>query len=332
MTFAVWRAGGDRRAAARSLAAIALATLAVGGARATVDPRCAAMPETSAPEPEWHARLCFDEEAAAQRPVPEPRDDIDIPISNGYAHDIRVGAGNFVRHRLNDFPGQTVLGEQDLPLTAQDFDPLGETLYALDRDDDVLGTLDLADGSFTAIGPAVPVGAEKWSGLAVHPLTRVLFGAATDDLTASSLYTIDPTTGTATFIGSTTVAEIVVAIAADCDGNLYAHDILTDSIYTLDPATGADTLVGPTGVDARFAQGMDFDNSDGTLYAWIYLGGGANQYGTIDTATGAFTPLSEDDPFGQFEGATQTLCFANALLFEDGFETGDTGAWTTTVQ
>jgi hypothetical protein len=39
-----------------------------------------------------------------------------------------------------------------------------------------------------------------------------------------------------------------------------------------------------------------------------------------------------DDPFGEFEGATQTLCFENALLFQDGFESGNTGAWTTTVQ
>jgi hypothetical protein len=77
---------------------------------------------------------------------------------------------------------------------------------------------------------------------------------------------------------------------------------------------------------------MDFDNSDGRLYAWIYQGSGANQYGTIDPATGAFTPQSMDDPFGEFEGATQTLCFENALLFQDGFESGNTGAWTTTVQ
>lgn len=321
-------ASGDAWRWVRAFAAMAVAG---SGALAAVDPRCATLPETAAPEPEWHARLCFDEEAAARR-RPPPQREPDIPISTAYAHDIRIGGGNFVRHRLNDFPGQTVLGDQDLALTAQDFDPFGETLYALDYDNDVLGTLALADGSFTEIGPSVPLGMEKWSGLAVHPLTGTLYATATDDLAVSSLYTIDPATGAATFIGSPTLAEVVVAIAVDCDGNLYAHDIITDSIYTLDPATGTDTLVGSTGVDARFAQGMDFDNSDATLYAWIYEGGGANRYGTIDPATGVFTPLSQDDPFGEFEGATQTLCFPLALLFEDGFETGDTGAWATTVQ
>ncbi|MGH2536738.1 MAG: DUF7507 domain-containing protein, partial [Candidatus Promineifilaceae bacterium] len=59
-------------------------------------------------------------------------------------------------------------------------------------------------------------------------------------------------------------------------------------------------------VNSNFAQGMDFDNEDGTLYAWTYQGGGANQYGTIDLATGALTPLSVDNPQGEFEGATQT--------------------------
>jgi len=318
--------------AGRLAATLALALLAAGGARGAVDPRCEAIPETAAPEPEWHARLCFDEDAAALRPRPSTAGEtIDVPISNGYAHDIRVGAGNFVRHRLNDFPGQTVLDVQPLFLTAQDFDPLGETLYALDWDGDRLGTLDLSDGTFTEIGPSVPLGNEMWSGLAVHPLTGALLASATDDDT-SSLYTIAPATGTATLVGSTTLAPIIVAIAMNCDGELYAHDLDSDSLYTLDPATGEATLVGPTGVDARFAQGMDFDNSDGRLYAWIYQGSGANQYGTIDPATGAFTPQSMDDPFGEFEGATQTLCFENALLFQDGFESGDTGAWTTTVQ
>jgi hypothetical protein len=87
---------------------------------------------------------------------------------------------------------------------------------------------------------------------------------------------------------------------------MYGHDIGTDSIYTIDTATGAATLVGLTGYDANFAQGMDFDNDDGTLYIFLYLGGGANVYGTVDLATGAVTPLAVDNPTGEFEGATAT--------------------------
>jgi hypothetical protein len=76
---------------------------------------------------------------------------------------------------------------------------------------------------------------------------------------------------------------------------------------------------------------MDFDNGTGTLYAWTYQGGGANQYGTIDLATGALTPLSIDDPFGEFEGAALTYCPPFAAIFSDGFESGDTSAWGAVV-
>jgi hypothetical protein len=50
---------------------------------------------------------------------------------------------------------------------------------------------------------------------------------------------------------------------------------------------------------------MDFDNSDGTLYIFLYQGGGANVYGTVDLTTGAVTPLAVDSPLGEFEGAVQ---------------------------
>ncbi|MDX1437300.1 MAG: hypothetical protein R3335_10845, partial [Anaerolineales bacterium] len=69
---------------------------------------------------------------------------------------------------------------------------------------------------------------------------------------------------------------------------------------------GVTTLVGLTGYNANFAQGMDFDNDDGTLYIFLYIGGGANVYGTVNTTTGTVTPLATDNPLGEFEGATQT--------------------------
>jgi hypothetical protein len=58
---------------------------------------------------------------------------------------------------------------------------------------------------------------------------------------------------------------------------------------------------------------MDFDNEDGTLYIWLYIGTGANRYGTVNLATGAVTPLATDNPLGEFEGATETLgvCIPN---------------------
>jgi hypothetical protein len=73
---------------------------------------------------------------------------------------------------------------------------------------------------------------------------------------------------------------------------------------------------------------MDFDNDTGVLYAWTYQGGGTNRFGTINLATGALTTLSSSNPIGEWEGAVRTSCGA---IFEDGFESGDTTAWSATA-
>ena len=106
---------------------------------------------------------------------------------------------------------------------------------------------------------------------------------------------------------------IMIDIAVNPAGVMYGHDIFTDSIYTINTSTGAATLVGPTGYAANFAQGMDFDNEDGTLYIFLYIGTGVNHYGTVNLATGAVTALATTNPTGEFEGATQTLglCIPN---------------------
>ncbi|MGH9464083.1 MAG: DUF6923 family protein [Thermoanaerobaculia bacterium] len=236
-----------------------------------------------------------------------------------------------MRHRLSDLPGFSVLGQQTDFIAGYDFSPDGALLYALDEDTRQLGTTDPATGAFTPIGAAAPLAGHLWTGLAVDPMLGTLYATSSDEDTTSTLYTLDPGTGEATFVGSTTVAPLLVAVAMNCAGELYGHDVIEDAIYELDPATGAATLVGPTGVDSNFAQGMDFDNGTGTLYAWTYQGGGANQYGTIDLATGALTPLSIDDPLAELEAAALTYCPAFALIFSDGFESGDTAAWDATV-
>lgn len=66
---------------------------------------------------------------------------------------------------------------------------------------------------------------------------------------------------------------------------------------------------------------MDFDNASGTLYAFIYEGGGTNRFGSFDLATGAFTTLIQDNPLGEYEGAIPTQCgSAPDVLFVNGFE------------
>ncbi len=246
------------------------------------------------------------------------------PTDTAYAHDIGFVSDNFVSHTLNSFPGQTVTGTNIMTLFAYDFDPTATTLYALDNDTQMLGTVSLA-GVFTPIGSSIPLAGHTWSGLAIEQ--GGTFYASSTDGFSSSLYTLNPGTGAATLIGTDAAVDVMIDITINCEGVIYGHDIGSDSIFTINPATGIATLVGLTGIDSSFAQGMDFDNGDGTLYAWTYQGGGANVFGTINLATGALTALATDSPLGEFEGATQTSCDDGAI-FADGFESGDTTAWS----
>ncbi len=180
-----------------------------------------------------------------------------------------------------------------------DFDPSATTLYALNDTTDKLGTIDLATGAFTGLVACPPGGgATNWSGLSIDPVDGTFWAS-----TATDLFTIDPATGISTLVGPFTAASLMIEIAAGPDGLMYGHDISSDSIYLIDKTTGTATLVGPTGYAANYAQGMDFDNSDGTLYIFLYIGSGANVFGTVNLMTGAVTPLAVDSPQGEFEGA-----------------------------
>ena len=123
-----------------------------------------------------------------------------------------------------------------------------------------------------------------------------------------TLYSFDLGTGVATPIGSDPAVGLMIDTAINCEGVMYGHDIGTDMIYEIDTSNGSATPIGPTGVNSNFAQGMDFDNDTGELYAYTYQGGGTNQYGTIDLNTGALTPLNIDNPLGEFEGFSLTTC------------------------
>jgi hypothetical protein len=250
----------------------------------------------------------------------------------GYALDIGSISDDLFSHQIGDLSDRTVTGASALAIVGMDFDPTATTLYALNNNPQELGTLSLT-GVFTPIGPSVPVFPHSWTGLAIDPIDGTFFASSSDG-TVSILYTLDPATGTARVVGFNEQADAIIDISVNCEGVIYGHEIVSDSIYSIDRTTGVGSLVGQTGLDSEFHQGMDFDNQTGTLYAYTYQGGGANQYGTINLTGGGglgeFTPLNIDDPPGQFEGASQTTC--SFPVFSDDFESGDTTAWSSTVQ
>ena len=178
-----------------------------------------------------------------------------------------------------------------------------------------------------------------WTGLSIGPDGTFWVSTTTD------LYTLDPGTGVYTLVGTFgTTGGLVIDIAVNAFNQMYAHDIADDSIYSVDIVTGAATLVGPTGLDSNYAQGMDFDFSDNTLYAFTYQDGGTNVFGTVDLTTGGVTALATSNPTGEFEGAIQVpageavFCNGPAVQFEDGIpgtwtnlDNGGPFAWVTTA-
>ncbi|MFN2187919.1 MAG: DUF6923 family protein, partial [Candidatus Promineifilaceae bacterium] len=271
------------------------------------------------PEPEGYAEHCLDQSEIGQR---KSVSNLRGPTDIAYAQDVGFISDRVFWHYLNDFPGQVTIGTQPDFIFGYDFDVTGRILYGLNYSTSQLGVLDLDSGAFAPIGYSIPLSnSEDLTGLTIHPVTGKAY-VCTSDGAMGRLYSVDLNTGALTFIGGDSEIPFLIDISINPDGVMYGHDIQSDSIYTIDVDTGEATLVGETGVDANFAQGMDFDNYDGTLYAWIYEGGGLNQYGTIDLETGWFTMLAIDDPTGEFVGATQTPLF-------DSCRRGESVPWIT---
>ncbi|MCB8921337.1 MAG: carboxypeptidase regulatory-like domain-containing protein [Ardenticatenaceae bacterium] len=255
---------------------------------------CAAFENYAGREPAGYAEFCATNKSLLE---PVASNGLLDPTDIGYAQDIGFISDNFVSFTLNDFTGQTVVGTTTNVYYGMDFDAAGTTLYALEDTTGMLGSIDVATGAFTPLVSA-PAPGGNWTGLSIDPTDNTFYAS-----TATSLYTLDPATGVSTLVGNYFNTTLMIDIAIGPDGAMYGHAIDTDAIYTINKATGADALVGLTGQNANYAQGMDFDNSDGTLYIFLYIGSGANVFGTVDLTTGAVTPLASSAPQGEFEGA-----------------------------
>jgi|GEM_PF-1337545 len=255
--------------------------------------QCAAYENYTGVEPLGADKFCHPDII----PVPMGGLNPDGPTDIGYT--LEMYSTDTLRwFALNDFPGQTTIGPTPT-YYGMDFDVPATTLYALNDATDQLGTIDLATGAFTAL-VSCPPPVDNWTGLTIDPVNGTFYGSD-----ATALYTIDPATGASTLVGAFGTT-LMIDIAMNTAGEMYGHDIGTDSIYSINPTTGVATLIGPTGYAANYAQGMDFDNDDGTLYIFVYTGGGTNVFGTVNLSTGAVTPLAQNNPTGEFEGAIQT--------------------------
>ena len=189
-------------------------------------------------------------------------------------------------------------------------------LYTLDFDSGELLTLDTANASEQVIGTALALNGESWSGLALDRNDGTLYASSTlmSGGLASTLYTVDPATGTATAIGAIANGGRIIEIAVDPAGQLYGVDIAGDALVAIDKNSGDAVVAGPLGFNAEFAEGLDFDPASGLLYFAAVndesvFSQPAQMY-TIDTATGHATLVGgiSADP-----GAAQISAFAIAV-------------------
>jgi hypothetical protein len=160
------------------------------------------------------------------------------------------------------------------------------------------------------------------SGLAFHPVTRVLYGSTGNSVaaTAAKFVTIDPATARVTVIGSFNTGftntsgtpSTMSDLAFDPTSNiLYGiGSIGGPHLYSINLTTGKATQIGSSGLTSTSGGGIAI-SSTGVIYGTPT----ASRFGTYDKTTGALTAISTTmvKPLG---GSYAALAFnENGVLF-----------------
>jgi hypothetical protein len=234
--------------------------------------------------------------------------DLASPLAGEPAYALDIYPGN----NLVYIPDTTAPGTWNVVGSVSQFHPAGDflngdfsTLYALDYNSNEFVTIDIATAARTVIASAPPRSGETWSGMS-GTADGTLYAASANCGSRSTLYTINPATGAVTEIGEITGAPSIIDIAINANADMYGVDIVNDSLMQIDPATGAGTVVGSLGVNANYAQGMDFEEESGILYWAAYTTQG--ELRIIDTSTGASASV------GAFPGGAEV----DSLAFPTG--------------
>lgn len=185
------------------------------------------------------------------------------------------------------------------------------TEYVVDYPSNNLWAIDTATGAATNIGPTVGgFDGSTINGLRWDPSTGLTYLEYLSG-SSSTLYTVDLTTGTTQLVGSDN--GLVIDLAINASGVMYGMDIISDDTVTVDKQTGAITHIGPTGFNFGYAEGMDFDYSDGNVYIIGFdRSAGSSAIYTLDQQDGHATLIS---PFG---GSTLVEADAMAIAVASG--------------
>ena len=140
---------------------------------------------------------------------------------------------------------------------------------------------DITTGSSSLIGNS---GVGAWYDIALNPTNGSLYGITG----YGYFYSIDPSTGTPTYIGK--AESFINGLTFDSSGTLYGSG--GQYLYTLDLASGSATQVGSTGFNS--SGDLAFD-ADGNLYLTASASGGSNgdQLVAVDASTGASRKIGD---------------------------------------
>lgn len=225
--------------------------------------------------------------------------------------------------------GSTVV--QLLPptaLEAGDFGPGSETgsaelFYALSTTNPAaLYSIDVStDNGITVDGPANLLPGQQFSSMAWDHVRNKMWAVAKPDDPAyeNSLYSINLSTGSSTFIGNLNHDGIrIVALAIDNEGRLFAFDNANDMLGEIDPTSGQYSPVGPVGFDTSVdSVGMDFDLISGRLMMACYNTlAGSNELREVNPETGFSTLV------GPLDYEYLSLAIASSLPVNDCNDNG----------
>jgi len=136
-----------------------------------------------------------------------------------------------------------------------------------------LYTINTASGATTLIG----IAGDFFTGIAFDPTDGTLWGStggAGGPNIADAIYTIDPTTGEATFVGTTGLGGPTPDIQFDADGNMYGvkgGGLNENRLIAIDKTTGAGTVIGPIGFASVSGMASRFGTLEGRHISAIPL-------------------------------------------------------------
>ena len=239
-----------------------------------------------------------------------------------YCFVVDYNNGELLKIELNNPTNEIIIGTSMQFLTDAEFGS-NNVLYAVPLSGTQFYQIDTTTAAITQIGTATPLNGHMWSGLAYDVTTSTLYASSTTGNSASAIYTIDVSTGTASHIGTTTAAQSIADIAFDNNGQMYAHN-LSNTIYLIDKTNGSATLLGNTGFNAAGPwHGLDYSFHNNTMYMATYNSitwektirtvnlttGNTTSVGTINHFAGGFAILNPESSVPNITVVPESLIF-----------------------